>query len=1267
MSLNLKVPLTATESLTFQAQFSQLDREGLGVATGEALRPLLASSGVAPQLLSQVWGLVDTNNKGFLNYTEFAAAMRCIGLLQQYPGTPVNQALYDNPLQVMPVLSGAGASAPAPATGASTIPLPSPSDVAKFYELFDRTAGGAPDLTGDKAKDIFLKARLPNQTLGEIWGLCDRNASGALDKQEFTMAMYLIQLAMAGSPALNPLPSVLDQSLWTAVSNGPAASAPAQGYISANNTGNSSIRRQNTITRLSSGAFNNASNDWVLTPDKKRQFDAIFASLDKQHAGKLSSQVLVPFFLSSKLSQETLASVWDLADIHNNAEFSNLEFAIAMFLIQKKNAGIDLPDVVPNELLQSPALGLYPQQQGGAPAPIPSRATKPSFQDSTTQQQAPVQVPQLSNNGSLNDLMALNNTFSPSPVQPMATNDTNNSMGSGSGIGAGTAQHSSMNMKKFNPTSNFGQTIIREEEEEHSPFVGGAAAAAIAPGQQAQAQAPQPPMQRAASVTLPQVPNFGSLNLTGGNAMGNAALGAGAAIGAAAGAVGSRAFSNNDLYADANASAQLSSATTEMANLSNQMNSLSKQATMTNDKKGKATQELARVNDLKKSLTMKLSTLRSTHEQNVKQVEQLGKSLATTKGENDQLQQQLALVEANYHAIETKLNETNEESQQAQDENNRLKEQIKNLNIQAATLQSQLDQKQQEVKQQRSMVDVNAKQLELSQVTVANFTTEIAGLDEKLQAYLGKKKELDDYEQTIQEKHTQLETRYNELTEKENDINQRDAQLKEHTQQIEEQEQVYHDQVARLQTMFTELSQRKEAFDKADDELKQQHMEYANNVQDLAERQMNLAMGELPDDAKDIVEKNKMNKSVVPEANGDGAASAQNEAISDRFEGDLNEYGIPRTESLTSSVANNAPQSTTDDIERVENLDSRIGGPVGAPSAAAVARGTGPAVEGTQAGSVSSTSEAGVLASAGATSDSQTMVNGIPQKDDDASDAGSALSHSDSDNSIQQSPVAANPERTFEEAIDNVDIPASTAAPAIDEEFPPIRELEIDESDSSDDDEDAFQDTKDVITPSMQNVSKPVATPAPKDEFDDEFAGLEQANVEEDAGSDEETTGATDAMEHFQSAEDGFTGTEVAAPQPQQIPQQAPQPISQQPQAVPQQQQQQQQQQAPLQPNVTNDEWDEIFAGFGNGKETPSMPQVQSHAPPQNALQQPTPDRNSMPAGRPHANRAMATTPKALAVEELSGMGFTEAEATKALEECNWDLETATNYLLDSA
>lgn len=1255
-SIVLKTPLTSEESQFFNDKFKQLDTDSLNVLTGENLRPLFASSGLSSQILSEIWSLVDFNNKGFLNFNEFAAALRCIGILQQYPSLPVNNSLYDNPLHVMPnlLIGNNNNTSTSTTTSNASIPLPSSSDVNKFAQLFDRSnTTGTNALSGDKAKDIFLKARLPNQTLGEIWGLCDRNASGSLEKPEFIMAMYLIQLSMTGNSALATIPQSLSQDLWNAVSVPQQQQQQQQsftptGQLSANSTGASmTLNRQGTISRLSSGAFNNASMDWVLTPEKKQQFDAIFSSLDKQHVGKLGSQVLVPFFLSSKLNQETLATVWDLADIHNNAEFTNMEFAIAMFLIQKKNAGIDLPDVVPNELLQSPALGLYPSNtpQTQQNMTIPSRATKPSFQE--MQQQQPIaantMVAQNSNNGSLNDLMALNNTFSSSP-QPIVRNDTNNSMNSGNHP---SAQHSTMNMKKFNPTSQFGQHIIQEEEE-NNQFT---SVPAVAPAPVATQNQPQVPTQRAASVSLPQVPNFGSLNLNSGAA--GAAVGMG--LGAVAGAATTGAFHNNDLYADSNASAQLSASTTEMANLSNQMNSLSKQATITNDKKAKASQELARVTEMKNSLNVKLNTLRTTHEQNVKQTEELQRSLASINGENDQLKQQLSVVEANYHAIESKLNESNEEFQRAQQENADFKEKIKNLNIQSATLQSQLEEKQQQVKQQRSMVDVNSKQLELSQITVANFTTEISGLEEKLATYLTKKQELEDYEKTIQEKHAQLETRYKELTDKENDLNQRDIQLKDSTQQIEEQEKIYNDQVVRLQTMFTDLSQRKEAFDKADQDLKAQHMEYANNVQDLAERQMNLAMGEIPKDADEIIKQNKMNKQfqtpISPNAEDDEASRTErsasevfdkdvptlasqseqgepasapdaNQPLSDRFEGDLNEYGIPRTESLTSSVANNAPQSVRGDVENVDNFDSRVSGTP-------------------------------LPTSAGTVTAAQNKSAEIPQKGSDTDKDSVA----ESDNSIQNSLVADedNADENFAKAVDEVEVTGSTPAHAIDEEFPPIRELEIEESDSSDDDDDQFEDTKDVITPSMQNVAKPVVQP--KDEFDDEFAGLEQADVEEE-GNDSEAEGsnvgytAADAMEPFEEPAQAdlrdnletsnFTSSEPVVDTPAQP-------------------------QVPQQTNVSNDEWDEIFAGFGNGKQQPTQPQSHSKTPVPNALQQPTPDRNSLPASAPRVNRMIATTPKALAIEELSGMGFSEAEATKALEECNWDLDTATNYLLDNA
>lgn len=1378
-SITFRTPLSSQEQAFYNQKFHQLDTEDLGVVTGEAVRPLFASSGLPGQLLSQVWATVDIDNKGFLNLNEFSAALRMIAQLQNAPNQPISAALYEStPTQLAsfsinqnpaPMQSGSATGN----TNNTDIPALSSNDIAKFSQLFDRTAKGAQTVAGDKAKDIFLKARLPNQTLGEIWALCDRDASGVLDKSEFIMAMYLIQLCMSHHPSMNTPPAVLPTQLWDSIRlepvvvNQPNRTTP----LSANSTGVSSLTRHSTISRLSTGAFSNAASDWSLSFEKKQQFDAIFDSLDKQHAGSLSSAVLVPFFLSSRLNQETLATIWDLADIHNNAEFTKLEFAIAMFLIQKKNAGVELPDVIPNELLQSPALGLYPpnplpQQQSAPQIAIPSRASKPSLQDMphqvsapavNTQPTVPQVLPQNSNNGSLNDLLALNPSFSsPSPTkaQTVVQNNTNNSFSYDNNNGQATLQqqqpqqpppltHSSSGLKKFTPTSNFGQSIIKEEPEEQEQLRESSDTFSAQPP-------PVPkhassPVKRTASTTLPQVPNFSAFSMPAGAAT-SAATGAavGAAVGAAA--LGASAFSrssnnafkNQDLFADGEASAQLSNATTEMANLSNQVNSLSKQASITNDKKSRATQELKRVTEMKNSIQIKLNNLRSTHDQNVKQTEQLEAQVLQVNKENETLAQQLAVSEANYHAAESKLNELTTDLQESQTKNAELKEQITNLNSMTASLQSQLNEKQQQVKQERSMVDVNSKQLELNQVTVANLQKEIDGLGEKISVYLTKQKELNDYQKTVEEQHAQLQAKYQDLSNKDTDLTDREKQLEERNRQIEEQENLYHQHVSKLQEMFDDLSQRKASFEKADQELKERNIEYANNVRELSERQMNLAMGQLPEDAKDIIAKSASNTDTTTKeatsrgnvhedtvskfvettvensnlnvnrvkddeektertesdvfdrdvptlgsqsdsenANTNNGTQSGNETanpnltetLSDRFDGDLNEYGIPRSQSLTSSVANNAPQSVRDDVELPETLEERdtINNTANRDNTGNLSHIPGE-WEATPA-----TASTDVLSN-----ETTEVIEGSTTKRANSNEDGESVS------SIQESPK----------------ISAQPKAKTINEEFPPIQELHIDESDSSSSDDDEFEDTREIPSTTVKTLQTPynaqptsslethteqvIKYPAPgtspshnegnsqkastnsilpvKDEFDDEFAGLEQAAVEEDNGADSESefenVANAGSMEQFETIDhkdlddelqmNAFTGTLTSPSNP----------------TIPKPQVQQQSTSDPAQ--VSNDEWDEIFAGFGNSKAEPTKVATPS------IPQQPIPLKNdpivdaSLSKG-PIVNRGVATTPKSLAVEELSGMGFTEEEAHNALEKCNWDLEAATNFLLDSA
>jgi hypothetical protein len=64
-------------------------------------------------------------------------------------------------------------------------------------------------ITGDQARNFFLKSTLPAADLAPIWSLSDLNRDGRMDKKEFSIAMFLIQKRLQGVP----IPSVLPDSL----------------------------------------------------------------------------------------------------------------------------------------------------------------------------------------------------------------------------------------------------------------------------------------------------------------------------------------------------------------------------------------------------------------------------------------------------------------------------------------------------------------------------------------------------------------------------------------------------------------------------------------------------------------------------------------------------------------------------------------------------------------------------------------------------------------------------------------------------------------------------------------------------------------------------------------------------------------------------------------------------------------------------------------------------------------------------------------------
>ncbi|AMD20420.1 HDL324Cp [Eremothecium sinecaudum] len=1334
--INFKVPLSKEENASFGSQFRSLDRDEFGIVTGDTLKSYFSNSGLSSQLLSRVWSLVDTEQQGFLNISQFSAAMRAIGHLQLNPQLSVTSELYEAPPSQMTTLAGAGYSG---------IPPVTPHDYAKFSQLFDRSSEDGVRISGAKAKEVFLKAKLPNVVLGSIWTLCDRNNSGSLDKTEFVIAMHLIQLTLNKHPSATKLPTSLPPEIWR--TSAPSNLAP----LSRDSTGlstSSSIARTGTLARLSSNSFTNISNDWTLTYEKKQQFDSIFDALDKNKAGALGADVLVPFFLTSKLSQEVLATIWDLADIYNNPVFTKTEFAIAMFLIQKKNAGIEFPDIVPDQLLNSPALGLHsgnaPQQQYYPPAPaynkqpvIPSRDTKPHFERPQPQK----------GSSSLNELLTLNPSFDGQPNRSYqaVSNNTGSSIGTTSRqVVPGLERSSSLGNYGASQQSskpyegNLQRSATQHYGGDHYPMHSNLQPyASHSPSQKQLSYTSTPPMSSAALTEVPEPSQSG-------NWEGTASPGGGTGY--------------------------QSEPSIELANLSNQISSLTTQATMLSEKRTNIKHDLDEIAQLKSKTETKLTSLRSSYEKERLEVDELETQLVRSRKELKLLEQELKVAEEEYNEVQSQLLRVKDELEETKHTNMETTGRISQYNNLAATMRRDLTEKQRQVKQEKSLLSVNAKQEELSQITVANLQAEIKGIDEQLVLFINKGKELDEYRVNIEKQHSEMErkhqefvSRSHELENKYREFGEREKDLVQRTKEITENEQRYQAENLKLQKMFEELNKKRLEYELAEKEVLQQKLEEKEEnlhtdekspiqppTEETVEKQnisfasesknaeiitddqtsstkakseirdnVSLPVG-LPQDDEgkqdSVFDKDIPTSPSQTELDEEEHIASAETVAQAMDEGDMNVYRIPRSESMTSSTANNAPQSVRDeeetDIPEVTGEHTRLPPkesdiideecerdlthaadksiPGGwddldyddnsktisdPPSASKSQLKSSNLVDssGTDQ-SLASTAHSNMLDSdSGISEYLYHSSREVPSADagfyrmTPATPIGGAAEHDNENITLQPASITSGENmpttssthimkenvsesspsthhfsnqqlnQTASVRIPSISTPVKTTEGYMVEPVSPVPTLNAQTTPSYGNSM-PYLENSELLDP--EELQKTKSSEIVFDDF--AFEDLEQASPEDELGA----TPRLDPSAEFETAPIGFDHDNlnnsgfIDAPHPVFSSSANNQPVS----------------------VNDRDEWDEIFPAYETNRS--SMNPITRPNDPKNSFM------NVSAVKSPTKETAVHSTGAPIvpaAVQELESMGFSNSEATNALNKCNWDLEAATNFLLDNS
>lgn len=89
--------------------------------------------------------------------------------------------------------------------------------------------------------------------------------------------------------------------------------------------------------------------EWVVTAADRIRFDGIFAASDADKDGLVSGLEVRDIFIKSGIPQMCLAQIWALCDTHQSGKLTSEQFALAMWLVERKQAGIEPPDsLAPN-------------------------------------------------------------------------------------------------------------------------------------------------------------------------------------------------------------------------------------------------------------------------------------------------------------------------------------------------------------------------------------------------------------------------------------------------------------------------------------------------------------------------------------------------------------------------------------------------------------------------------------------------------------------------------------------------------------------------------------------------------------------------------------------------------------------------------------------------------------------------------------------------------------------------------------------------------
>ncbi|XP_055020830.1 epidermal growth factor receptor substrate 15 isoform X2 [Boleophthalmus pectinirostris] len=356
MAAALSLTQLSSGNPIYDKYYRQVDPTNSGRVVAPDAAVFLKRSGLADLVLGKIWDLADSERKGALNKQQFFVALRLVACAQ-------------NGLEV--ALKSLNVAVPPPKFHDTSSPLLAggvpgdypwvvkPEEKMKFDAIFDSLGPVSGMLTGDKVKPVLLNSKLPVDILGRVWELSDIDRDGMLDRDEFSVAMYLVYRALEGEPVPMSLPPPLVPPSKRKKPSVPPVMPLLPSPPSAKDRSSSHSKTLPHPPKpvpvsapAPSPVQTPAAAPWVVSPADKAKYDELFTKTDSDMDGLVSGPEVRDIFLKTGLPSATLARIWELCDIGDVGKLTREQFALALHLInQKLTKGLEPPQSLSPEMI----------------------------------------------------------------------------------------------------------------------------------------------------------------------------------------------------------------------------------------------------------------------------------------------------------------------------------------------------------------------------------------------------------------------------------------------------------------------------------------------------------------------------------------------------------------------------------------------------------------------------------------------------------------------------------------------------------------------------------------------------------------------------------------------------------------------------------------------------------------------------------------------------------------------------------------------------